>query len=422
MSRELNALIPHVVGYDDPKLVTEAISKAKVIVGIPSKDSAHTIAYVINNVAKGLIKYFEGVDSVIIISDGLSRDGTQEVVKVVRKYVKVPTYILPNVRAPGKGSAVRLVLELASNYSDADATVLLDSDLRSITPEWVAQLVNGAMDYGFVAPRYVRDRYDATITNFIARPLTTAAYGVDITQPIGGDFGLCKSLVKELANSPLWTSNPWVNLFGVDIFITHTALARGFKVCEADLKAKIHEAKDPSKALKNMFVEVVGSLITMLVEYSSSWLGREFSEVITPPLIKDPEVPPMRPWRIKVDVSRIASTFKEGLSKYGNLYREVLGSELHKQVSERCINEGLGKVTWFEVIIKYVEAFLRKQNTSYRLELLNSLMYLWMGRLLKYVNEVKDLDDEAVQQILRDEVDTFVEGREELRKVISKYT
>jgi len=420
LSRERSS-IPYVVGYDDPEVVVNAVSKAKVVVGIPSKDVAHTIAYVIHNVAKGLTKYFSGVDSVIVVSDGLSSDGTKDVVKVIRDYISVPTYILPNVRAPGKGSAIRLLVELVSNYSDADALILLDSDLRSITPEWVAQLINGAMDYGFVAPKYLRDRYDATITNFIARPLTSATYGIDISQPIGGDFGLCKSLVNELARSELWVSNPWVSLFGVDIFITHTALAKGFKVCEANLGVKIHEAKDPSKALKNMFVEVVGSLITLLAEYSDYWVRREVRKLIKPPVINEPQVPPMKPWGIKVSTEGVIKSFREGLRMYLSTYEHVLNRELLNYIINELISKGLDREVWFRVIVEYIGSFLRRQSIGYRTELLKSLIPLWMGRLLNYINEVKGLSDDEVQEVLNEEVMTFVKGRNLLREVIKKY-
>ena len=45
--------------------------------------------------------------------------------------------------------------------------------------------------------------------------------------------------------------------FGIDIWMTTTALADGFRVCQAFLGAKIHDAKDPGADLAAMLVQVV---------------------------------------------------------------------------------------------------------------------------------------------------------------------
>ena len=91
---------------------------------------------------------------------------------------------------PGKGSAFRTIFEIAHSLK-AKACIVVDSDLRSITPEWVELLVTPIFvkDYDFVAPLYLRHKYDGTITNSIIYPLTRALYGKRVRQPIGGDFG-----------------------------------------------------------------------------------------------------------------------------------------------------------------------------------------------------------------------------------------
>ena len=43
--------------------------------------------------------------------------------------------------------------------------------------------------FDYVAPYYLRHKYDGTITNSIVYPLTRTLYGHRIRQPIGGDFG-----------------------------------------------------------------------------------------------------------------------------------------------------------------------------------------------------------------------------------------
>ena len=47
--------------------------------------------------------------------------------------------------------------------------------------------------------------------------------------------------------------------FGIDIWMTTTALVGGFRVCQSFLGAKIHDAKDPGADLTAMLVQVTGA-------------------------------------------------------------------------------------------------------------------------------------------------------------------
>ena len=81
----------------------------------------------------------------------------------------------------------------------AKACAVVDSDLRSITPEWIDMLLRPILfaGYDFVAPYYQRHKYDGTITNSIVYPLTRSLYGVRVRQPIGGEFGISARLIAR---------------------------------------------------------------------------------------------------------------------------------------------------------------------------------------------------------------------------------
>ena len=93
----------------------------------------------------------------------------------------------------GKGAALRTIFEIAAAL-EVQALVVVDSDLRSIVPEWIELLAGPILKggYDFVAPLYARYKYDGTITNTVTYPLTRALYGHRIRQPIGGDFGVSR--------------------------------------------------------------------------------------------------------------------------------------------------------------------------------------------------------------------------------------
>ena len=147
---------------------------------------------------KRLDTYFPHLRSVIFVSDGNSKDDTLTSVKKVNLPSQVKLIPAIYMGISGKGRAVRAIFEAASILK-VRSVALVDSDLRSITPEWINLLISPTLtDTGFVAPYYNRRKYDGTITNFLCYPVTASLFGKNIRQPIGGDFGFSIKLVEDL--------------------------------------------------------------------------------------------------------------------------------------------------------------------------------------------------------------------------------
>src|SRR5262245_9935190 len=270
--------------------VLSGIGQADILVGIPSYNNARTIGHVVRAINAGLAKYFPDQHCVIVNSDGGSTDGTPTVVlqAQIEDYrtimVRHPLYPIHKITTsydgiPGKGSAFRTIFRIASELQ-VRACAVLDSDLRSVTPEWVellvAPIISGEFDY--VSPLYLRHKFDGTITNSIVHPLTRALYGKRIRQPIGGDFGFSRALAEVYLGKDVWMSD--VARFGIDIWMTTTAICEGFRVCQAFLGAKVHDPKDPGSDLSAMMMQVVGSVFNLMETYQAYWAGVEKSEAV----------------------------------------------------------------------------------------------------------------------------------------------
>jgi hypothetical protein len=282
------------------------LGRADIMVGIPSFKNAATIGYVVRAAQAGLVQYFPDLHPVVVNSDAGSPDGTQRVVvdteppDYIEQILLVrPTNKLERVSLTypeiggvgGKGAALRTIFEMAAAL-DVQALVVVDSDLRSIVPEWIELLAGPILKggYDFVAPLYARYKYDGTITNTVTYPLTRALYGNRIRQPIGGDFGVSGDLVRHYLAQDDWTDD--VSKFGIDIWMTTTALTGGFAVCQTRLGAKIHDPKDPGSDLGPMFRQVVGTILRLAVEHADQWLpirgshdvpAYGFERIIEPP-------------------------------------------------------------------------------------------------------------------------------------------
>ncbi len=264
----------------------DRLGRADIMVGIPSFRNAATIGHVVRAAQAGLVQYFPDLRPVLVNADAGSPDGTQRVVAETEPpdYIESILLVRPTNRLErvaltypevdgigGKGAALRTIFEMAAAL-DVKALVVVDSDLRSIVPEWI-ELLSGPIlkgGYDFVAPLYSRYKYDGTITNTVTYPLTRALYGHRIRQPIGGDFGVSGDLVRHYLTLDDWT--PDISKFGIDIWMTTSALTGGFAVCQARLGAKVDDPKDPGSDLGPMFRQVVGTILRLAVRNADRWL------------------------------------------------------------------------------------------------------------------------------------------------------
>src|SRR5436853_6396503 len=307
----------------------QEIGETDVLVGIPSYNNTETISHVVRAVRAGLAKYFARSRVVLVNSDGGSSDGTPEAVAkavvdlgtllISEQQSPLHKIITPYHGIPGKGSAFRTIFEIARRMK-AKACAVVDSDLRSITPEWIEVLLRPVLDegYDYVAPYYLRHKYDGTITNSIVYPLTRCLYGQRIRQPIGGDFGFSGALAAHYLDKHVWESD--VARFGIDIWMTTEAIASGARVCQSFLGAKIHNPKDPAADLSAMLVQVAGALFALMEEHHSVWRQVEGSAPVR--LYGFQYEVAVEP--VHVNVDDMIVTFRQGLADLGPIWREML--------------------------------------------------------------------------------------------------
>jgi glycosyltransferase involved in cell wall biosynthesis len=418
MKKEDVPLEPHVMRQ------LEDLGSVDLLVGIPSYNNADTIGHVVRAAAAGLAKYFPGQSAVIVNSDGGSDDGTAEV--VARTELQSPGAILvshpvspvhkivtPYHGIPGKGSAFRTVFAIAEKLQ-ARACAVVDSDVRSIRPEWFELLLGPivAQNFDYVAPMYLRHKFDGTITNSIVYPLTRALYGREVRQPIGGEFGFSGRLAGHYLKKPVWESN--VARFGIDIWMTTTAIADGFKVCESFLGAKIHDAKDPGADLADMLVQVVSAVFDLMETYEERWKEVEGAEDV--PLFGFPHDVGLEP--VKVNVGRMVRIFRQGVRDLAEVWARALDEATLAEVKTLGDDDQeafhFPDPLWVRVVFDYALAYRRRALN--REQLLRSLVPLYLGRTASVVVQNTDSGAKEVEASIRALADTFVGEKGYLRE------
>ncbi len=367
-----------------------------IVVGIPSYNNVETIRKVAEIAARGIEKYFKG-SGVIVNSDGGSSDGTRKAfMSADTGSVKKESFEYEGI--PGKGSAMRAIFEYAKKH-DADAIVFLDSDLRSVEPWWIDRLVGPIIsdDSDYVTPYYTRHKYDGTITNHICYPMTSTLYGKKVRQPIGGDFGVGRRAYELYLSKPkdVWGTN--VARFGIDIWMTTTVIASGLRVLQAALGAKVHDVKDPGKHLSPMFVQVVSTLFSLMVEYENVW--KSVDEIVNVPVVG--ESSNAEPEEIRVDLENL----KEKAKAVKNV--EFLDDKIVKLVKK------YGEISqddWIEVVQSFAVAF-RDDRAE-----VEDMIPFYFARLASFVKETEHMSSVEAERIIEDQLRKFFEKKGDLIK------
>jgi glycosyltransferase involved in cell wall biosynthesis len=332
---------------------------------------------------------------VLVNSDGGSTDGTQNEVKkvgiedfkmILTSYPLHPIQkiVAPYHGVPGKGSAFRTIFETAK-LLNAKVCAVVDSDLRSITPQWMELLLRPIYEEGFdyVAPLYARHKFDGTITNSIVYPLTRALYGKRVRQPIGGDFGFSGKVAEFYLTKDMWETD--VARFGIDIWMTTLAIAEGYKVCQSYLGAKIHDAKDPGSDLGPMFTQVVSSVYDLMENYQNIWKWVKESQPV-PTFGFHYEVG-LEP--VSVNLERMIGNFRLGVKDLMEIWRKVLLPEtvLWLESIGRLSDEAFSfpQDLWVRIVYDFAIAY--HKGSVHREHLLKSMIPLYLGRVASFVKE-----------------------------------
>jgi len=383
----------------------EGVDKAELVVCIPSYNEADSIGFPVRQASEGLVTYFPDIRSVIINTDNNSPDGTREA------FLNTPTdrpkiYLSTPPGVKGKGNNFRnlfkKVLEL-----EAKAVVVVDADLQSITPHWIRHLGEPLFnDFSYVAPLYVRHKYDGTITNGIAYPLSRALYGRRVRQPIGGDFGFSGDLARIYLENEAWDEA--TAHFGIDIWMTTIALNEGLPICQSFMgRPKIHRPKDPASSLGPMFRQVIGTIFSLMIHFEDSWTRIKYSKptAIYGFGLGEVEMPP----KVDVDAKKLFEKFLAGFDAFEHVWKEVLFDDVYRKLleikgmKERIFN--FPTDLWARILFDMGVAY--RDRVREPDEIMESLIPLYYGRTFSFVKKTRRMSTQQAEEAIEQDCLTF---------------
>jgi hypothetical protein len=267
----------------------ETVRAAHIVVGIPCRNEAATVAAVAGIADAGLASAGPAGTNVIILAENGSTDGTVD--RFLAADLRARRFVVrSDGPGTGKGTNVFAIIDRALTLG-ADRLVLLDGDVRSIEPAWVGHLA-AAVDRErptMALPVYQRNRYEAASTNHLVRPLLAAVFGAHVQQPIAGDFAFNRAFLERIGH---WPRPASAHLYGIDVWLTANALREGHDVVEVPLGRKVHNSPFPK--ILHLPQQVLDSLFHVIARADATQQQRclvarptAIDDVATP---QDPEV------------------------------------------------------------------------------------------------------------------------------------
>jgi len=381
------------------------IKPVDIMVGVLCKDVEATVLNVLNVINEGLYRYFPDYNKAIVVCEGRSTDKTNEAVDLFRPYNSIEKIVTNDITDGGKGAGVMTIFEIA-HEAEAKSVILMDGDLLSIKPSWI-QTISNPIIYGradLTVPYYIRDKNDGVITNNLIYPFTRALYGIDVRQPIAGEYALSKNLYEILRNHPLFPPG-----FGVDIFILTVAAAEGMYIKEGLYSLKIHESTthylEPEKFLIPMFRKVTGSMFELAKYYENYWKNK-------PPMWHKKlyrECFSQKPIPVKIDIENMKKSFLTEYESTKENIKKYLSADIIVKLDNIVQNHvDFDTELWVEIVYNYASAYKNTDDAN-KYDLLDSLKTLWIGRFVSYAMETKEMDINEAEKVLQKQAEVFEE-------------
>ena len=387
-----------------------AVGQVDLLVGLPTVNNASTIPGIVRAVQASFSTHFPRQRTVLLNSDGGSTDDTPAIVRDCCHDEAGTVTVSPKLRTthriatpyhgmPGKANALRRIFA-AADLLGAGAVVVLDPEVASLTPEWVAALARPVRDqrFDFVAPVYPRHPIDGLLVTQLLRPLIRAGYGRRVLEPLGGEFGCSGALAAYYVEQPVWDSD--LTRHSLDLWLTGTALAGPFRTCQAWLGPRVPVTGLHRSGLAEVFTQVVGSAFQSLDTHANYWLPRTGSEDV--PLFGtalggSADAPPR-------DGTALVQSFARDLQDLQEILRKILTPETFAAVAASAEHadgprypDALWAATVYEFLVAYHRAVMRRDHIT------KALLPLYLARsgafLIEHAASVPDAVTNALESL-----------------------
>jgi hypothetical protein len=208
-------------------------------------------------------------------------------------------------------------------------------------------------------------------------------------------------------NQDVWDTD--IARFGIDIWMTTSALVAGYRVCQSRLGVKVHDAKDPATSLGPMFRQVIYTLFSLMEQNEMFWKtvqGSEPTEIFGSANGQEPET-------IQVNHAALCQAYREGFDKFGVMWQQIFTAhtfETIRRLADRPDHEFRLEIPdWVEILYELATTF--HHWPANRFKLLEIATPLYNGRVASFINETQHMSSQEAEALVEQQAEAFERGK-----------
>lgn len=398
MARYKLGSMPEASVQQETAEIAKPAGSVDIAVGVLSYNNAGAIGAIMRSAQDGLAARFPGKRSVVVLADGGSRDGTPEQALSAainrEDFVQIAYTVYPAQKispecygVPGKANGIQAIFDTAIGMN-ATACAIVDSTVGFPAQDSIETLVQPVVtgEIDFVAPLYLRHKYDAAILNGMVYPLMRALYGKRVHQPIGGDFALSSRLVNYLMKQP--RPDGGATSSDADAWVIVQALCGGFRFAEASLGPRVLTQHEPAPETSAIVAQALGSVFAEMNRTAAFWQRIRGSQAVPAygPVFDALAEP------APVDPNPMMQSFRLGYQNLQDIYRLILPPATLMELKRMCLYPAetfhFDDMVWARVVYDFALAW--RTRVMDRDHLMGALTPLYLGWVASWVRAVRD--------------------------------
>jgi hypothetical protein len=365
------------------------------LIGIPSYNNASTLGQTLQVVEGSLQQNFVRERAVILIVDGGSGDETRQLFlrsserrdaghKGLTSLRTIHRISCEYDRSPSQGLALRTIVA-AADLLRARACAVISPATTNLTPTWVANLLRPVYREGldFVAPLYVRNRFQGLLARDLLYPLNRAILGQRIRELYSDEWGFSGRLASQCLEQDVWDAEAVRTR--PEAWMAIKAVGAGLKCGQYFLGPKTAAAAGSAPDIVEAVRQTVGNFFWCMETNQSIWNGRSTSQPIATfgpdHELSSDGVPPSQ--------EKTFDLFRSGVNELEPILASILAKDTRAQIkaislTDRAKFHFAGELwvkTLYEFAASYHHAVLNRDH------LVQALVPLYRGRLYSFLQE-----------------------------------
>jgi len=400
-------------GWEQVREQCPHLHKVDILVGLPTFNQAANAESLAKTLLAGLQASFPNHSPLIVNIDVGSQDGTSDIIKRTVGNA-VPLALIQQLPddgrmspfavnrmaysgMPGREAAFRSLFSI-TEHLQATACVIIDANVRSVTPEWISLLGQAVLEQGadYVAPIFRRQRYEGSLTNGLIAPLTRALYGKRVVCQTGGGYGFSRRMAHLYLQEDVWEGDG--ARFAIDSWLTTIAAAKGCQIWQAFLGAKIEDVKATGVDVAGVLAQAVGATFHYMERYEDRWEKLSGSSVV--PEVGQPMQTGFDSHTVKVE--RMMNGFRQGLRDLLPIWEIILAPDTLAGILPLGLSQeedfSFPLPLWVQTVYDFAIAYHEK--LIHREHLLRSLTPLYLGRTASLILETQNASHAEMERAI----------------------